>query len=48
MIVYTVGTFDRFYVGHLRLLEHSQKLGSVVAVGVASDRVSILISQTSR
>jgi glycerol-3-phosphate cytidylyltransferase len=39
MIVYTVGTFDRFYVGHPRLLEHSQKLGSVVAVGVASDRV---------
>lgn len=39
MIVYTVGTFDRLHVGHLRLLEHSQKLGSVVAVGVASDRV---------
>ena len=39
MIVYTVGTFDRLHVGHLRLLEHSQKLGSVVAAGVASDRV---------
>jgi len=39
MIVYTVGTFDMLHVGHLRLLEHCQKLGSVVAVGVASDRV---------
>jgi len=39
MIVYTVGTFDMLHVGHLRLLEHCQTLGSMVAVGVASDRV---------
>lgn len=39
MIVYTVGTFDMLHVGHLALLEHCQRLGSVVAVGVASDRV---------
>ena len=39
MIAYTVGTFDRLHVGHLRLPEHSQKLGCVVAAGVASDRV---------
>jgi len=39
MIVYTVGTFDMLHVGHLALLEHCQTLGSVVAVGVASDQV---------
>ena len=39
MVVYTVGTFDMLHVGHLALLEHCQRLGSVVAVGVASDRV---------
>ncbi|MBL4582920.1 MAG: adenylyltransferase/cytidyltransferase family protein [Gammaproteobacteria bacterium] len=39
MIVYTVGTFDMLHVGHLALLEHCQTLGSVVAVGVASDEV---------
>lgn len=39
MIVYTVGTFDMLHVGHLALLEHCRSLGSVVAVGVASDRV---------
>jgi len=39
MIVYTVGTFDMLHVGHLALLEHCQRLGSVVAVGVASDQV---------
>jgi glycerol-3-phosphate cytidylyltransferase len=39
MVVYTVGTFDMLHVGHLALLEHCRRLGSVVAVGVASDRV---------
>jgi len=39
MVVYTVGTFDMLHVGHLALLEHCRNLGSVVAVGVASDRV---------
>jgi glycerol-3-phosphate cytidylyltransferase len=39
MVVYTVGTFDMLHVGHLALLEHCRSLGSVVAVGVASDRV---------
>ena len=39
MVVYTVGTFDMLHVGHLALLEHCRKLGRVVAVGVASDRV---------
>ena len=39
MVVYTVGTFDMLHVGHLRLLEHCRRLGDVVAVGVASDRV---------
>ncbi len=39
MVVYTVGTFDMLHVGHLALLEHCRKLGNVVAVGVASDRV---------
>jgi len=39
MIVYTVGTFDLLHVGHLALLEYSKSLGSVLAVGVASDRV---------
>jgi glycerol-3-phosphate cytidylyltransferase len=39
MVVYTVGTFDMLHVGHLALLEHCRTLGSVVAVGVASDRV---------
>ena len=39
MVVYTVGTFDMLHVGHLALLEHCRRLGSIVAVGVASDRV---------
>lgn len=39
MIVYTVGTFDMLHVGHLALLEYCKSLGSVLAVGVASDRV---------
>ena len=39
MIVYTVGTFDLLHVGHLALLEYCSTLGSVVAVGVASDSV---------
>jgi len=39
MIVYTVGTFDLLHVGHLALLEQCRKLGDVVAVGVASDKV---------
>lgn len=39
MVVYTVGTFDMLHVGHLALLEHCRRLGDVVAVGVASDRV---------
>lgn len=39
MVVYTVGTFDMLHVGHLALLEQCRKLGNVVAVGVASDRV---------
>ena len=39
MIVYTVGTFDLLHVGHLALLEYCGKLGDVVAVGVASDKV---------
>lgn len=39
MIVYTVGTFDLLHVGHLALLNHCRTLGSVVAVGVASDEV---------
>ena len=39
MIVYTVGTFDLLHVGHLALLEYCATLGSVLAVGVASDRV---------
>jgi glycerol-3-phosphate cytidylyltransferase len=39
MIVYTVGTFDLLHVGHLALLEYCRTLGSVVAVGVASDNV---------
>lgn len=39
MIVYTVGTFDLLHVGHLALLEYCKSLGTVLAVGVASDRV---------
>ena len=39
MVVYTVGTFDMLHVGHLALLENCRRLGSVVAVGVASDQV---------
>ena len=39
MLVYTVGTFDLLHVGHLALLEQCRALGSVVAVGVASDEV---------
>lgn len=39
MIVYTVGTFDLLHVGHLALLQHCKSLGSVLVVGVASDRV---------
>lgn len=39
MVVYTVGTFDMLHVGHLALLEYCRMLGSVVAVGVASDQV---------
>lgn len=39
MVVYTVGTFDMLHVGHLALLEHCRRIGSTVAVGVASDRV---------
>ncbi len=39
MIVYTVGTFDLLHVGHLALLKYCKSLGSVLAVGVASDGV---------
>lgn len=39
MIVYTVGTFDLLHVGHLALLKHCKSLGTVLAVGVASDEV---------
>ena len=39
MVVYTVGTFDMLHVGHLALLERCRSLGTVVAVGVASDSV---------
>ena len=39
MIVYTVGTFDLLYVGHLAILEYCETLGDTVAVSVASDRV---------
>lgn len=39
MIVYTVGTFDLLHVGHLALLEYCKSLGTVLVVGVASDRV---------
>lgn len=39
MVVYTVGTFDLLHVGHIALLEYCKKLGSTVAVGVASDSV---------
>lgn len=39
MIVYTVGTFDLLHVGHLALLNYCRTLGSIVAVGVASDEV---------
>ena len=40
MVVYTVGTFDLLHVGHVAFLEHCRRLGSVVAVGVASDRIA--------
>ena len=39
MIVYTVGTFDMLHVGHLALLQYCKSLGTVLVVGVASDRV---------
>ena len=39
MIVYTVGTFDLLHVGHLALLQYCKSLGTVLVVGVASDRV---------
>ena len=39
MIVYTVGTFDLWHVGHLVLLEHCKTLGDTLVVGVASDEV---------
>ncbi len=39
MIVYTVGTFDLLHVGHLALLEYCKSLGTILVVGVASDRV---------
>ena len=39
MLVYTLGTFDLLHVGHLALLQYCKSLGSVLAVGVASDRV---------
>jgi glycerol-3-phosphate cytidylyltransferase len=29
MVIYTVGTFDMLHVGHLALLEHCRRLGSV-------------------
>ena len=39
MVVYTVGTFDLLHVGHLALLHHCKSLGTILAVGVASDEV---------
>lgn len=39
MLVYTLGTFDLLHVGHLALLKQCSKLGDVLAVGVASDKV---------
>lgn len=35
--ILTVGTFDVFHYGHLRLLEDAKKLGETLIVGVASD-----------
>ena len=39
MIVYTVGTFDLLYVGHLSLLQYCKTLRDLLVVGVASDSV---------
>lgn len=40
MRVITFGTFDVFHVGHLRLLERAQALGSSMVVGVSTDQLN--------
>ncbi len=42
-IVFTLGCFDLFHVGHLRYLERAKKFGDVLVVNVATDeRVKLL------
>lgn len=36
-IVYALGCFDLFHIGHLRLFEQSKKLGDILVVSVAND-----------
>lgn len=43
--VITMGTFDLFHIGHLRLLERARALGDRLVVGVSSDALNILKKQ---
>lgn len=38
-IVYTVGAFDLFHVGHVDFLEKAAQLGDYLIVGLLSDQV---------
>ncbi len=39
--IITYGTFDLFHIGHLRLLQRLQKLGSRLIVAVSTDRFNL-------
>lgn len=43
--VITMGTFDLFHVGHLRLLERARALGDRLVVGVSSDALTVAKKQ---
>ncbi len=38
--VITFGTFDVFHLGHLQLLERAKELGSLLYVGISSDKLN--------
>jgi len=39
-IIYTYGVFDLFHVGHLRVLQQARSLGSILVVGIFTDKVA--------
>ncbi|MFS8521400.1 MAG: adenylyltransferase/cytidyltransferase family protein, partial [Micromonosporaceae bacterium] len=38
-VVYTCGTFDLFYLGHLRMIQNAAALGETLIVAVSTDEL---------